>query len=56
MGTGPLPGCRCYSILPYVSSSVELITRLASGHTSPEGDLAVERLYLILDSSQLALK
>lgn len=53
METGPLPGCRCYSILPHV---VMLITRLASGHTSAEGDLPVKRLYLVLYSSQLGLK
>lgn len=46
MGTDPLPGCRCYSTLPYV---VELIMMLPSGHTSAEGDLPVEGPYLVLD-------
>jgi hypothetical protein len=53
METGPLAGCRCYSILPY---AFYLIPQLASGHTSAEGDLPVERLYLVLYSSQLGLK
>ena len=48
MGTGPLPGCRCYSILPYVYVNIEFITMLPSGHTATQGDLSVEGLDLVL--------